>query len=255
MLFVYAGILGAVLGSFLNALSFRIDTGQSIMLGRSRCMHCRHPLSSIDLVPVFSYVLLRGRCRYCKGAISPQYPLVELTAACITMALIYTTHDLSTFAYWCAVWLLLLFIVIYDLRHTIIPWPSLVLIGILSLARSVLAPSAFYDVLAGPLLAAPLLLLSFVSRGRWMGWGDGWLELSLGWLLGLWLGISALLLSFWVGAAIGIVLLFASRRWNKRSSRFTMKSEIPFAPFLVLGAAIAYFFHVDIFASLTSASW
>jgi prepilin signal peptidase PulO-like enzyme (type II secretory pathway) len=100
-----------------------------------------------------------------------------------------------------------------------------------------------WALLAGPLLALPLTLISLVSKGRWMGWGDGALELSLGWMLGLTAGGSALMLAFWIGAAVGIAALAAKKG-------LTMRSELPFAPFLICGALIAFFFHVDFLSSL-----
>lgn len=144
----------------------------------------------------------------------------------------------------------LLFTVVYDLRHSIIPWRCSILLGVLALASlfvnldtlAVLIPPQSV-LLAGPVLAAPLFLLSFVSRGRWMGWGDGALELSLGWFLGLSAGLSALMLAFWAGAAVGIALILLKKG-------LTMKTELPFAPFLVFGMFLAFFFHVDFFPAL-----
>lgn len=93
------------------------------------------------------------------------------------------------------------------------------------------------------MLALPLFLISVVSGGRWMGWGDSALELGLGWLLGITAGLTALVLAFWIGAAVGIGLTIAR-------GGYTMKSEVPFAPFLIAGAALALFLDVDIFQTL-----
>ena len=106
--------------------------------------------------------------------------------------------------------------------------------------------------ISGPVLAAPLIALSLVSGGTWMGWGDGLFELSLGWLLGTIPGLTALMLGIWSGALFGIVLVvWAQLPWKYRSAGFTMKSELPFAPFLALGAVLVYFFHVDLFSNLS----
>ena len=253
MLFA-AAIFGLIAGSFLNALLFRFNTGRSVMHGRSACMRCGHELSALDLVPLLSYLFLRGRCRYCSTRISWQYPLVEATAG-VCAALIYLQHpSVVPFAYWLAVWLILLFIAVYDLRHQIIPWSATLVLMALALC-GVAAGAAgagtggsmlAWAWLAGPALAAPLLLISLVSGGRAMGWGDGILELSLGWLLGLSAGLTAFLVAFWAGAFLGVFLLLLSK------NRYTMRSEVPFAPFLILGAAAAYFLHVDLFQSLTT---
>jgi len=238
-----AGLLGAILGSFINALSFRYNTGRG-MSGRSRCMHCGHTLAVHDLVPLFSFAFLRGRCRYCKAKISFQYPLVELVAAVLAV-LVYQSHFTSVeTALWFLVAMTLLFIVVYDIRHGIIPWSASAVLAVLALSHLVLMDGiTLWGVLAGPLLALPLFLLSLVSRGTWMGWGDSVLEISLGWLLGLSIGATALMLAFWSGAAVGIVLVVLKKG-------FRMNSELPFAPFLVFGALAAHFLHVDFFAPL-----
>lgn len=139
----------------------------------------------------------------------------------------------------------LLFVVVYDLRHKVIPWSCSIALALLAVGGLVggVIPVGWGAWWAGPVLAAPLILLFAVSRGTWMGLGDGALELGLGWLLGATAGLSALMLAFWVGAGVGIVLILARRG-------VTIRSEVPFAPFLVLGAAAAYFLHVDFFQTL-----
>lgn len=261
--FISAALFGAIVGSFLNALSFRFNTGRGVlkaMSGRSRCMHCGHALGALDLVPVFSFLLLRARCRYCGSKISWQYPLVELTAALLSVLVFLENPELLAFSFQLLVWMVLLFIVIYDIKHTIIPWSCSILLAILVLAflyggfvnplvwGFTKPPFDVWALAAGPLLAFPLFFVSLISRGRWMGWGDSALELSLGWLLGLSAGLTALMLAFWVGAAVGICLLGVSRLGF---FGYTIKSEIPFAPFLVLGAALAYFCHVDFFSTIS----
>jgi prepilin signal peptidase PulO-like enzyme (type II secretory pathway) len=136
------------------------------------------------------------------------------------------------------VWLTLLFIFVYDLRHTVIPWSASFLLFALTAVYS-----AFHGTWWGAALSVPLLFISLVSGGRWMGWGDGLLEISLGLLLGFTAGLTALFIAFWAGAVVGIALLLLKRG-------VTMKSEVPFAPFLILGAGVAYFLHVDLFQAL-----
>ncbi len=252
LLYIAAIFLGAIVGSFLNALLFRFNTGRSVAKGRSKCMQCNHELGALDLIPVVSYILLEGRCRYCGAKISPQYPLVEVAAALLSLAVFIQHPGVLAYAFWFFVWMTLLFIVVYDLRHKVIPWSAsglLLVLSFVSLFVSFDTTPAFiffpdiWSLAAGPLLALPLFLLSLVSRGRWMGWGDAPLELSLGLLLGLSLGATALMLSFWIGAVVGIVLIVFKKG-------LTMKSELPFAPFLVLGALIAHFLHVDFFYTI-----
>lgn len=252
------------MGSFLGALLSRFNTGRS-MGGRSKCDRCGHILRAADLVPIFSYVWLQGRCRYCGSRISVQNLLIEVAAATLAV-LVYVAHPILgpwgiaplAFLFWLFVWMTLLFTIVYDIRHTIIPWSCSGLLALLSFVSlfvsfdtlSFMVPNV-WALFAGPLLALPLFLLSLISSGRWMGWADSALELSLGWFLGLSLGATALMLAFWSGAIVGVgLLLFAKIPWIQGRSRFTMKSEIPFAPYLALGAFLAYFFHVDLFSNL-----
>ncbi len=238
-------ILGAILGSFLNALLFRYNTGRSVLRGRSACMQCGHTLSAIDLVPVVSYLFLRGKCRYCHSRVSWQYPLVELLGAALAVG-VYLELGISLYsALVLCSWLVLLFLTVYDLRHQILPWSALFVLSTLALLQIFIAGASVLAFVAGPASAAPLFLLSLVSRGQWMGWGDAPLGLGVGWLLGLTAGLTAVVLAFWIGASVGIVLLLLSKR-------YTIKSEVPFAPFLVAGAACAYFLNVDFFQNISA---
>ncbi len=246
---VLVGGVGLIAGSFLNALSFRFNTGTSVLRGRSACMRCGHTLGALDLVPVLSYAFLRGRCRYCRTRISVQYPAVEAAAAAVAVVAYSSSPEPLWFAYWFVVWMTLLFVLVYDLRHKIIPWSASLTLMALSLGGVLLGlwgqgGGAWGTWWSGPVLALPLLLLSLISGGRWMGLGDGFLELSVGWLLGLTAGLTALMIAFWSGAVVGLVLLALAK------NRYTMKSEVPFAPFLIMGAWCAYALHVDLFSSL-----
>ena len=240
---VFAAVLGLITGSFLNALSFRLNTGRG-MGGRSRCMHCGHTLLARDLVPVLSFAATRGHCRYCRSRISLQYPTVELAAAALAVFIFLKHPEPLLFAFWFVVWMTLLFVVLYDLRHKIIPWQASLFLGALGLGYAIFNfQFSIFNLVAGPVLASPLLFISLVSRGRSMGWGDGGLMLGLGWLLGLSAGFTALMVAFWSGAIVGIILMLLRRG-------VTMKSELPFAPFLVLGAAAAHFFYADFLQAL-----
>ena len=247
-LIVIAALFGAIAGSFINALSYRFNTGRG-MGGRSYCDTCGHVLKPFDLVPIFSYLFLRGRCRYCSAKISIQNPLVEVVAALLSALLILMYTSAFSYAFWFLVWMVFLFVVVYDLRHTIIPWSCSVLLMLLAFfsvifdfqTLSFVMPP-LWALLAGPVLALPLFLISLVSAGRWMGWGDSGLELSIGWILGITMGITALMSAFWSGAIVGIALIVFKKGLK-------MNSELPFAPFLVFGMFIVYFFHVDFFST------
>ena len=131
-----AFIGGAIIGSFLNAFLFRFNTGRSVVVGRSHCMRCGHTLFVPDLIPIVSFIVLRGRCRYCSTPISLQYPLVETASATLSVLVYLTYPALAGYIFWFIVSMTLLCIVVYDIRHTIIPWSFsifLLLLAILSL--------------------------------------------------------------------------------------------------------------------------
>jgi prepilin signal peptidase PulO-like enzyme (type II secretory pathway) len=164
-------------------------------------------------------------------------------AAITSLALFLTTPSLTAYAFAFLISLILLFIVVYDVRHTVIPWSASILLILLAALYLFISLPPLYDIFAGPVLAVPLFLLWLLSRGRWMGLGDSVLELGIGSLLGLTAGLTAFFLAFWIGAVVGIALMVLGRG-------VTMKSEVPFAPFLIAGMALCYFFHVDFFQAL-----
>lgn len=240
---IFAG-LGLIIGSFLNVVILRLNTQKSLG-GRSACMSCRSTLSWYELIPVFSYLGLGGKCKTCKSRISMQYPLVELLTGLVFALLFMKFGDLFfhdtlifsvSYAYYALVCSLLIVIAVYDIKHKIIPDILSFIIGVLGFlglflfdhgSLSVHAPSLM-DFMAGFVMSLPFALLWLLSRGRWMGLGDGKLLVGLGFLLGM-LGIlSAVIFAFWTGGLIGIILLAFSKKYGR-------KSEVPFAPFLILG--------------------
>jgi prepilin signal peptidase PulO-like enzyme (type II secretory pathway) len=259
MTFIFAIIffvLGLIIGSFLNVVILRTNTGRSLD-GRSGCMSCMHKLSWYELIPVFSFLGLRGRCRNCKSKISIQYPLVEFSTGIIFVFLFWKFQDifflnsfvfLFSYVFYAFAFSLLIVIATYDLRHKIIPDSFVLILGIWSfIGLFFFSAGIFYahvptllEFCSGPLVAAPFALLWLVSSGRWMGLGDAKLVIGLGWLLGLTQALSGVVLAFWVGAVIGLLVVVFSRKHG-------MKSELPFAPFLVLGALLVFLFELRLF--------
>ena len=248
---------GAIIGSFLNVVIFRYQTGLSITCGKSICLSCTKKLSWLELVPIFSFLAQKGRCRNCLSKISWQYPAVELATACLFLAtylhlggLIGMETNLLKFLLTIFIFCLLIVIAVYDLRHKIIPdtWSySLAVLGfvltpLLLYFASLTLP--WYEWVSGPLVASPFALMFLVSRGTWMGLGDAKLALGLGWALGLSLGISAIIWGFWLGAIYGLVIMALGLKY--KGKKITIKSEIPFAPFLILGWLLVYFFGWDL---------
>jgi len=243
---VFVFLFGLIIGSFLNVVILRINTGRSITTGRSKCAHCSRVLKWYELVPVFSYLALGGKCRTCKAKISRQYALVELVTG-ITFVVIYmmtlvkggfTLLSLVSFVFVCVIASLLMVLTVYDGKHKIIPnqivYPFIVLSFLSILWKALYVPDFMIGetLAAGFILATPFFLLWYLSKGKFMGFGDVKLVLGIGWLLGLSVGTMAILFSFWIGGIVGMFLLALTHRYS-------MKSQIPFAPFLVAGMAIA----------------
>lgn len=255
-------ILGAIIGSFLNVVILRHNTGKTLG-GRSGCFTCGKALGWYELIPMISYLLQGGKCVKCKSIISKQYIFVEaLTAALFASVAarillrfdgLYDGLTILNLLISLAAVSLLVVIFVYDLRHKIIPDAFSYGFAALALARLVLYYQSslfvfpgFLDLLAGPLMALPFAFIWYVSKGQWMGFGDAKLALGIGWFLGLAGAISAICIAFWAGAAIGVGLLLAKRFFKSRYP-LSMKSEIPFAPFLIFGLLIVYFFPMDLF--------
>ncbi|MDP3645697.1 MAG: prepilin peptidase [bacterium] len=246
---IYGG-LGLIIGSFLNVLILRHDVRP--LSGRSHCTSCTTRLKWFDLIPIISWIMLRGRCRTCRSAISIQYPLVEAGTALLfaligtaffqNNLLIFSTHSLLLVPYF-AMTALLIAITVYDMRHMIIPdeWTFLFAgIALVTSLASYDAAFALTVLLSGPIVAAPLYLLWFVSRGMWMGLGDPKLALGMGWLLGPYVGLAAIFLAFIIGAIVSLLVLIPLSALRRRGEPITMKSEVPFGPFLVASTLILW---------------
>jgi len=258
-------IFGAIIGSFLNVVIYRLGSGSNLG-GRSKCLSCGKVLRAHMLIPIWSYLFLRGRCEYCQSKISIQYFLVEcvtgllfvLAAFVNNFSLVFPTMtSAGIFLLDASILSTLVVVTVYDLKHKIIPDKlSLifaVLAGIALLTRWYfdLLPETFtslagnlprwIDVAAAPLLAIPFAALWFLSGGRAMGLGDAKLAFGIGWFLGFTKGVTAIIFSFWIAFIPSLVLLLL------RKKSYTMKSEIPFAPFLVLGTLAVYALGINLF--------
>lgn len=262
---------GLIIGSFLNVVIIRTRDERSIG-GRSACMACKRVLRAFELIPVFSFVALRGRCRTCNIPLSWQYPAVELLTALVfvgvAQVLGFGLAAIMNPFWWLAymvqvsVWCLFIVIAFHDLATTIIPDRFVYSVAVLALASQMITVHGFVSlapaaVVAGPMVALPLFLLWLVSRGRWIGLADSKLALGFGWFLGTTAGFSALVLAFWIGAAVSLALLGVQKYMaHPRAllpflhTKLSLKSEVPFGPFLILGCAVAYFYGFNLFTLL-----
>ena len=258
-------ILGLIIGSFLNVVICRFKARP--LGGRSACMSCQSKLSWYELIPLFSFLSLGGRCRNCKTRISLQYPAVELATGLIfsllfvkfsalggqNIFLLFTPEFLITYFYYAVMFSILIVIAVYDLRHKIIPDLLSFIFGLMAfLGLFLFSDFLFFihlpslsDFLFGFFIALPFALFWLISSGRWMGLGDAKLAIGLGWFLGFPLALSGVVLAFWTGAVVGLYLIAVS-------SKYGMKSEIPFALYLTLGAFVAFFLDLHLFALWTN---
>lgn len=255
-------ILGLALGSFVNALVWRVHEQDhelakkkpnkkylqelSVAKGRSMCPQCKHGLAAKDLVPVLSWLSTRGRCRYCKKPISPQYPLVELaTAILFVLSYAYWPVDLHgglwlTFGAWLVVLTGLMALLVYDLRWYLLPnrilFPLVLpaaFMALVGVAQADVVAWALANVVLAVAVGGGIFYVLFqVSAGKWIGGGD----VKLGWLLGLVVATPAkaflfIFLAALLGSAVSLPLL--------ATKRLKATSVIPFGPFLIVGAIIA----------------
>ncbi len=245
--------IGLFIGSFLNVAILRLNTGRSVVTGRSACARCARTLEWYELIPVLSFLGLRGKCRTCKQPISFQYPVVELLTA-IVFVITYTkvllpggfnTMSWLTFLTALVAASLLIVILIYDVRHKIIPdqvvYPF-ILLALGAITYRAITVSSFHwftALVEGVVVALPFFLLWYFSKGRAMGFGDVKLALGMGWFLGLAAGFAVFLLSFWIGGIIGLFLIGISRKYN-------LKSQVAFGPFLILAFFIVSIWHITL---------
>jgi prepilin signal peptidase PulO-like enzyme (type II secretory pathway) len=254
--YIFIFLFGLTVGSFLNCVIYRLGTGESFLKGRSHCPHCKHILSWRDLIPVLSFLILKGKCRYCHQKISWQYPLVEIATGLLFLQIsnfqfpisnefpIFNFSNLLTACYLLLVTSFLIIIFVYDLKHYIIPDKIIYSASAIALifnfsariaTRSVAGGqfSIFNPVLSALGASAFFLAIFLISRGKWLGFGD----VKLGFFMGLFLGFPKILVSLFfaylIGAIIGIGLILVKKK--------TLKSEVPFGPFLVTGTFIALF--------------
>ncbi|MFA6094367.1 MAG: prepilin peptidase [Candidatus Paceibacterota bacterium] len=257
---IFFFILGIVVGSFLNVVVLRYRSGLKATQGRSICFTCGKTLHWYELIPVVSFFIQGARCRGCKSRISWQYPLVELLTGVI-FTLVYFKEGLTIILpLQLILWCVLIAILVYDMKHMIIPDAMVIIFTILAFMILALEASTIgggvemVDVFAGVFLFIPFYALWFFSYGKWIGLGDGKLAIGIGTLLGISGGVSAVMLAFWIGAIVSVFLLILDRVLKhgpvrRILSRFfprglNIKSEIPFAPFLIAGTFLAYFYSI-----------
>ncbi len=251
MIVLFIFLIGILIGSFLNVVIYRIPRNESIAFPPSHCPRCKHKLSILDLVPIFSYLSLRGRCRYCHKGISMQYPIVEcVTGLLFSFSYLHFFGALpSSFALSNVINLLFYFFIlssliaifVIDWEEGIIPFKILfpaLFTTVLYLIQSDV--STFWVHLISAFAAGCFFLIIFlVTRGRGMGFGDVVLAFFMGMLLGFPSIVGALYIAFLTGAGVSLILISLGRK--KMSG-----STIAFGPFLVVGTIIFLFWKEEL---------
>jgi prepilin signal peptidase PulO-like enzyme (type II secretory pathway) len=273
LLYVYYLVvfyLGTMMGSFLNVVALDLQKlfrendlagrseiaflarhitkryfWQSLVTRRSKCDSCEKALGAHELFPLFSYALQRGKCRTCGDTISQSHVVAELLAGVYFLGIFYvlfwqeaiwSMEFVGSVIFWFAVFGALFVAALFDYRTKLLPDITLYITGGLILIHQVMAHGveAWWYAAAGVCFAALFWSLWLVSRGTWIGFGDGKLALITGLMFGFSAGFTALAVSFWVGAAVAVVLL-AIRATIKKHWGIGIKTAIPFGPFLVIG--------------------
>lgn len=239
MLTIASIIFGAIVGSFLNVCIHRLPKEESIVKPGSHCPKCRTPIRYYDNIPVLSYLILGGKCRYCRASISIQYPIVEAITALSSFFLFIIFGVSLSFIYYFSFVAALIAITVIDLYHQIIPdvisLPGIV-IGLLG---SLIIPQiTFWSSLIGALSGGGSLFLvatvyQWLFKREGMGGGDVKLLAMIGAFLGWKAVILTILLSSFIGSIIGITVMFIKGK--------DFKYAIPFGPFLAMGAVISLF--------------
>ncbi|MEK7529109.1 MAG: prepilin peptidase [Patescibacteria group bacterium] len=241
-------LLGSALGSFISVISYRLHSKKTgIITGRSQCPDCEAPLQTRDLIPLISYLYLRGKCRHCNKEISYLYPLLEIISGFLFVTLFFkfpfiddalnvNGNFIFLYALWGFYTFILIFTFLHDLRYfktsdqILIPG---ILVGLIATFSS-LTPHLI-DSLLGLGIAVTFFGLQIaISKGRWLGGGDLRVGALMGVILGWKLTVLALIVAYMTGSVVGVTV--AIKKGHIRDVK------IPFAPFLVVGTFIAFYY-------------
>lgn len=247
MIILFFLVTGLIIGSFLNVVVYRLKSGETL-LGRSYCHQCGEQIRWYDNIPILSFLLLRGRCRDCKTTLSWQYPILELVTGLCFVGIGHLFFDINDRNTWIlTLWLLtvvsvLLVIATYDILYMEIPIVLLYsvflctlvyLATLLFVERLIWSSVVTQAVLGGLVVGSFFFALVFYSRETWMGWGDVWLGAIVGMIVGLPAALLLMTLSFGTGAIVGLSMMIFKGK--------SLKAQIPFAPYLVLGTLLTLF--------------
>ena len=252
MIIILLVLVGLALGSFINALIWRMHVNQttkqklSIANGRSMCPNCKHQLAWYDLIPVISWLTLGGKCRYCKKPISIQYPVVEIIfSALLVVSYLWWPYELGSlvswvlFSLWVVMLVLLVAMALYDIKWLELPTELIYLLGIVStmfvgvmVVDQEKTQLLLSSVIGAIGLGGLFYILYQVSKGGWIGGGD----VRLGFVMGLFLGWQQALLGLSLAAYIGTLIVVVAVVVGKYKKRM----KLPFGPLLITGWFISF---------------
>lgn len=250
MIFVALAILGICFGSFINALTWRLHKKKDWVKARSQCTHCGHILNAYDLIPIISWIMLSGRCRYCKKPISVQYPLVELAGGVVfTLSYIFWPQplnnfgEMSLFIAWLVSSIGLLALLVYDYRWMLLPnkliYPTLMVAAAGNLiyltTTSGKIDFLIHWVLSVLIASGIFWVLFVVSSGRWIGYGDVRLGLITGTLLH---SPSKGLMMIFLASILGTIFVIPALITGSKK----ISQKLPFGPFLIASTFICLLF-------------
>ncbi len=235
---VVFGVFGLVIGSFLNVCIYRLPKKISVAKGRSYCPHCNNTLSPIDLVPVLSFVFLKGKCRRCKERISPRYAAVELLTSALFAAngYVFGIMRIEQAVLYSLFFAILVVIAFIDIDTMEIPDRLHLFIAIIAVANPSLYSTNFWQYLLGAvIISIPMYLIALITGG--FGGADIKLMAAAGLLLGAKIIVVSFLIAILIMGSIGIVLII-----RKALFRRNYVSKVPFCPGLAVGCIIGTYY-------------
>ena len=251
LLAVFLTLEGMAFGSFIDAVAWRLHTKRNFVTGRSECEHCHHKLGPFDLIPVFSWIMLGGKCRYCQRPITALAPATEIIMGLLFLTSFFywpfgfeTWQGIALLGFWLVYLVMLGILFVYDVRWQLLPdaivYPLIVL-GLVDAAIriSILPDSSIVDyashvVLGMAAMAGVYGMLYMVSRGRWVGFGD----VKLAMFMGAVLGWEKILLVLMLANILGLLVVAPGLLTRK----LTPKSHVPFGPFMITAFIITGLF-------------
>lgn len=252
LIYIFLGFVGAAMGSFVGALVWRLKNKQNFISERSECEYCHHKLDWHDLIPVFSWLALKGRCRYCGKRIGIQALVLEIATAILFMLSfvlwpgeIVGVLQITSFILWLATLVTLVALFVYDLHYKLLL--DVLIFPAIGIATLKLALDIIYtqnlnlavNAVVGIAICAGFFgLLYFISKGKWIGFGDVKFGILMGLLLGMPGSLIALVGSYYVAAVIILPLMLFKR--------LSAKSQVPFGPFLIAATILSFFFTSEV---------